>query len=233
MEEKDLTVIFLTTNKVPDGWAAYHRQVLLDAVSDYPLITISKKPLDFGQNVIQTEPESSTNLYRQLLRGAKLATTPYIALTEDDTLYTKDHFKHFRPPLDTFGYNMNRWSLFTWGEPIYSRKNNIVGAAMIAPRELAIEALEERFQKWPDGMPHRICGELGLSHTDRALGVTPRKVVEFYSFDSIIQFNHDYFSTIENTPEQVQRRHKKRMGFVRAYDIPHWGKSADLVKHFK
>jgi hypothetical protein len=48
------------------------------------------------------------------------ATTEYIATAEDDTLYHKSHFA-FRPKC--FGYNMNKWSLFTWSDPpIFSNK---------------------------------------------------------------------------------------------------------------
>ncbi len=227
---KDLTIILLTNNKVPEKWAAYHKEVLLKAIEDYPIITISRKPMDFGTNLIQTEPESTSNVYWQLLRGAKLATTPFIALVEDDTLYTKDHFNCFRPPMDTFSYNLNRWSLFTWGKPVYSRKDNKVGAAMVAPRELAVQALEERFAKYPDGIPLKgISGELG-TWGERKLGITQRKSVGFYSSYSIIQFNHDFF-TMEPF-DSVSRRHKKRPGIVQAYDIPTWGRAEDLIKRF-
>src|SRR3990167_7580897 len=92
----DLTIIFLTNNELPESWTAYHKKVLLDAVGKVPLITISRKPLDFGINILQTEPKSPSNVYWQLLRGAKLAMTKYIAVAEDDTLYCSEHFS-FRP----------------------------------------------------------------------------------------------------------------------------------------
>lgn len=226
----DLTIIFLTNNKVPEEWAKFHLECLKEAAGDYPIITISRKPVDLGTNIIQTEPESSTNLYRQFLKGAKLATTPYVALVEDDTLYTKDHFTIFRPPLDTFAYNMNRWSLFTWGEATYSRKDNKVGAASINPREAVIEALEERFAKYPDNIPLTRHDELGTGG-EVDLGVTIRKSKGFFSINPIIQFNHDYFTM--NPGDSVERRHKKKMGTVQAYDVPFWGPSKELVKRFK
>jgi hypothetical protein len=118
-----------------------------------------------GINIIQTEPESSSNIYWQLLKGAKLATTKYIAVAEDDTLYSKEHFA-FRPPDNCFAYNLTRWTTYTWGEPIYSLKNFIkTNAVLIAPRESVIEALEERFAKYPHDMeniPLGMCGEIGF-----------------------------------------------------------------------
>src|SRR3972149_7903986 len=131
MENIDLTILFLTTSRVPEKWAEYQRKCLLEAAGNYPIISISRKPLDFGTNYLDTDEVGYTNFYRQFLRAAKLATTPFFAIAEDDTLYTKDHFDSFRPPLHVFAYNMNRWSLFTWGEPLYSRKDNRVGAVSI------------------------------------------------------------------------------------------------------
>lgn len=222
----DLTILFLTINKVPKKWAAYHRKVLTEAIGDYPLITITKEPTDWGTNIIQTEPEGVSNIYWQILKGAKLAKTPYIAIVEDDTLYPKEHFNEFRPPLDTFGYNMNRSGLFTWGKPTYFWKLRVANSMMIAPRELTIEALEERFKKYPDGMPERIVGELGRWQIEKMLGVTVRKLVEFYTTIAIISLNHDF------AIDPLERSHRKRMGMIRAYDIPYWGKAKEVVTKF-
>jgi hypothetical protein len=65
-------------------------------------------------NIIDTDKPSPENFYRQLLKGCKVATTPYIAIAEDDTLYNKEHFNCFRPEMNVFGYNLNRWSVATW-----------------------------------------------------------------------------------------------------------------------
>lgn len=227
VKNDDLTVIFLTVNRVPDEWMKYHNKVLLESIDNYPLITISKKPMDLGLNIIQEEPESSSNIYRQLLRGAKMANTPYIAMAEDDVLYNHEHFHAFRPEMDTFAYNMSRWSLFTWGEPIYSYKHRVGNFSLIAPRDLTIEALEERFAKYPEGTPPDKTGELGKARTESMLGVKHRKMAEFFTICPIVQFSHDYGI------EDYQKRHVKKMGNMRAYEVPYLGRASELVKLFK
>src|SRR3989344_6555477 len=114
---KDITIIMMTPNRVPKKWAEFHRKVLMEAIGDTPIITISKEPLDWGINLLQTE-YSYANLYKQMLRGAKLATTKFIGIADDDVLYPKEHFQ-FRPKEDGFYYNFNRWHMVTWGEPLY------------------------------------------------------------------------------------------------------------------
>jgi len=211
----DLTVIFLTVNRVPEGWAEYHKTVLLEAIGDTPLITISKKPLDWGLNLIQDAEPSVNNIYRQILRGSKIATTPFIAIAEDDTLYHKSHFE-FRPPMDTFAYDGIRWGMLTWGsKSFYYYKERISNAAMIAPRGLVIESLEERFRKHPNSN----LGELGK---EKGTNITNRKTMFFWPEVGMVFFSH------KNSLDPTEQHKSKKPGAVQAYDIPYWGRAEDL-----
>src|SRR3972149_1904644 len=170
----DLTAIFLTNNEVPSEWMKFHNKILLESLNGAPLITLSRKP------------KSMSNIYWQLLRGAKMAKTDYIAVVEDDSLYPREHFLQ-RPNKNCIGYNMNHWSLFTWGEPIYSWRNRRGNYSMLSYRKLVIEALEERFSKYPNGTPDRITGEIGRSMVERNIGITLRDVEEFETTVSIFR----------------------------------------------
>lgn len=224
---QDLTIIYLTASQIPESFAEYQRKILLEAIGNFSLISVSRKPLNFGQNIIDDGKKSYLNQYKQMLRAAKAATTDYVAIAEDDVFYSKEHFNFYRPEKDTFAYNQNRWALFTWGKPTYSWRNRKSNCSLIAPRELMIEALEERFAKYPgDTMPPKYVGEMGRERVDRWLGVTIRKSVEVYSEISIVQINH------EDATEDRQKRRRKALGPMKAYDIPFWGRAEDLVKHF-
>ena len=158
-----------------------------------------------------------------------MATTTYIAIVEDDTLYNKNHFDCFRPPLDAFAYNMHRWSLFTWGAHEYSWKNNQAGCACIAPRKLMIEALEERFAKYPDEehYPQKFLGEVGRNQYEKALGLTEWPAIEVYSKTSCIQLSHP------RGLDKLQRTKHKNPGEIKAIEIPFWGKATDIAKEYK
>lgn len=223
MESSDLTVLFITANKVPHKWSLFHWDVLTAAAGIIaPIFTVSRERT-LSTDLLDTEPQSPSNIYYQMLLAARIIKTPYIAIAEDDTLYHPSHFL-FRPPPDAFAYNRHRWSLFTWGEPTFSVKDRISNCSLIAPRELMIQALEERFAKYPDKT--RVVGELGKERTERSLGVTIRKRVDFWSEHPIVQFNHDFAS------EEIQRTHKKKRGVYRAFEIPYWGRADQLVKLF-
>lgn len=228
----DLTIIFLTNSRLPEAWQAFHREKLLEAIGDTPVISLSREPLNLGINILQDQPPSKSNIFYQMLRGMRLVKTPYVAIAEDDCLYPKEHFE-FRPPEDSFAYNYNRWSLYSWN-PVYSLKNWIkTGAVMIAPTKLALEVLEERFKKYPydtKPMPNGMCGELGVY--EAKLGLTPRKVLDFKTEIAVVQLDHDFFTINDPKRESVERRHTKELGYVRALSIPHWGSAKDLTDLF-
>src|SRR3989304_7151462 len=203
---------------------AYHNKIMLEAIGDCPLITISAESMNLpGIQLRQSAEQSHDKIYRLMLQGAKLATTDYIAVVEADSLYPREHFLQ-RPNKNKIGYNMNHWSLFTWGEPIYSWRNRRGNYSMLSYRKLVIEALEERFSKYPNGTPDRITGEIGRSMVERNIGITLRDVEEFETTVSIINFNHS------NASDDLQIRQRKSLGEIRAYDIPYWRRAENLVK---
>lgn len=213
MLNNDLTLLFITAGKLPEKWVAFHKEQL-DKLP-YPIIDLyDEKKLGYEM------------IYKRMLEGAKQATTPFVAIIEDDVLYPIEHF-YFRPELDTFAYNQHRWALFTWGVPTYSIRQRKSNCSLIAPRELMIEALEERFAKFPNGIPKEWCGELGRANIDKWLGVTPRKSVEWYSKIGLVQINHD------DGTEDRQQRHRKDFGQIKAFDIPVWGRAEDLIKKYE
>lgn len=226
MNTSDLTIIFLTANRVPHKWAQFHKEKLIEAAGDYPIITISRTPLNWGFNILDTEKYTPSNIYFQLLIGAKKSTTEFIAVAEDDTLYPKEHFE-YRPPKDVFAYNMNRFGIFRWSQkPTYFWKDRISNSTLIASRELTIEALEERFAKHPNGTASGITGELGRPNVEEKLDVTKRKTIWFTAETSIVRIDH------ELGIDRLSRTHRKGMGILRAYDIPYWGRANDLIKKF-
>lgn len=223
---QDLTILMLTANRLRGGWAAYHKEKLLEAAGGATIITLSQKPLSWGVNILQDAPYGISNIYFQMLKGARLAKTKFVAVAEDDVLYPAEHFL-YRPPEDCVAYNRNRFNIFTWGKPTYFWKDRIGNSTFIGPTKLTIEALEERFSKYPNGTPERYTGEIGRRNIEGKLGITYRKAIWFETEISVVKIDH------ELGIDRLARTHRKGMGALRAYDIPHWGKAEDIVKIFK
>lgn len=228
----DLTVIYYTSN-----WLDEHnpfflentKKQLLKAIGDLPLISVSQKPIAFGENIcIGDVGRSHLNIYRQILIGTKAAKTKFVAMAEDDILYSYGHFHDYLPKKDVFLYDMNKWSIFTWTKPpLYSfRTKRKVVNSLIAPRQMLIDALEERFNKFKDvpeeKIPLHYWGDPG--RYENKLGVTVRETEEFYSSCPNIVFSH---------PEAygyLSRGTRKRLGDLKAIELPFWGRAEDVLK---
>jgi len=220
----DLTIIYLTANEMPEHWCRYQIAHLVNAADGCPIISISREPIDLGTNLIDKEPKSYWNIYMQLLRGCHAAKTPFVAVAEDDVLYTRAHFGEFRPPMTAVAYDRSRWSLFVWDKkPMYCLRQRLSNCSLIAPRELLLNALETRKRTWPNGAPQHLVGEVGRAKVHQRMNEPVVQCVEWYSYGPIVQLNHS------NGTEDAQRRNFKRHGQLRAYDIPNWGKARDLV----
>lgn len=227
----DITIIYITANEMPIEWIDFQLSYLKAAIGEKtPTICITRNssfvfPFSEAKYVLDNNQKSYWNIYHQLLIGAKLAKTKYIATAEDDVLYTSEHFKEFRPKNDEVSYDRSRWSLFAWeSNPIYCLRNRISNCSLIAPREYLIDALEEREKKWPNGFERDdLVGEVGRKMVENNLGVSRRNMVEWYSTNAIVQLNH-----INGTDDRQKTKWKKH-GQIKAYDIPYWGKAKEIV----
>lgn len=232
MENKNLTVIFYTANVLHEPFAGTVRKQLLKAIGDYPLISVSQRPMDFGTNICVGDiGRSHLNIYRQILIGCKKAKTKYVAMAEDDCLYSYEHFHDFRPSLGTFAYDMNKWAIFTWIKPpVFSYRHRKIVNSLIAERQMLIDAMEERFKrvnelieagkKEEDIIRH--WGDPGRYEDN--LGVTIRPSEEYTTPVPNIIFTH------EEAFGFVSMGKRKKLGDQRAYELPGWGRAEDIVK---
>ena len=224
----DITAIYYTANHVSEFFGENVRKILLKSIGNIPLISVSQKPMNFGENIcVGNIGRSAYNIYKQILIGAKAAKTKYISLCEDDILYTPGYFTSFRPEKDIFAYNYNRWGIYTWSKPpIFSRKDRIVTSQLIAMRQSVINALEKRFDKHPDpnNFPAKYFGEIGKH--DKSLGVSNNITQTFLSPEPNIMFSHEYALGFEGLGR------KKRHGDIRVDSLEPWGKAEDVLKLF-
>lgn len=224
----DLTIIYLTANIISNYFANNTWAQLQKAAQGIPIIAVSHKPMAIDdQNIVVDLPRSQASIYRQLLIGAMEAKTPYIAVAEDDVLYSPEHFK-FRPKPKHWGYNMNAWSIFTWGEPLFTYKapggrRNLNG--LICERDMLLDHLERRFELWPDEVDINIFGEPGKY--DNQLGTTPYPSEDFYTNPPNIVFSHQQNLQFEGLGT------RKALGQIRATEIPVWGKAESIRRMYE
>ncbi len=224
----DLTIVYYTANVISDYFAENIRRNLVEVSRGLPIISVSKVPIDFGDNFLSATKRSYLSIYDDALQGANEAKTKYIVLCEDDVLYSPDHFKHVPRP-GHFAYNLAVWMLFTWGTPMLSHKSGgrRTLCNLICERDLFIEAMEERFRKYP------FSDRVDLSHWsepgkyEQQLGVTVRETETFYSNIPNIVYSHEYALAFANLGM------RKKLGEMRALEVPYWGTPEELMEKYR
>lgn len=144
----DLTLLYYTANTIEEFLGENIRQHLLKVnEGKYPIVSISQKPLNFGENICVGEiGKSYYNCYKQIFIGAKEVKTEYIAMCEDDTLYSQEHFSHRPSNKKVFSYNKNMW--YT-EETEYWSKGWVGMCTCVVTTRYLIDMLKPRFEKFP------------------------------------------------------------------------------------
>jgi hypothetical protein len=137
------TIIYYTSNRESVDFEKKITDGILAVKGDIPLISVSQKPMNFGENIcIGSVGYSYLNGFRQLLIGCEKATTEYVVMCESDCLYPKTGYFDFEPtdPNMIYSYN-NVWILKqSWDN--FCRKEQTHGS-MIYGREFLIKLIKE------------------------------------------------------------------------------------------
>jgi len=142
----DTTIIYYTANTEDPVLESKVRSIILKNKGDLPIISVSRKPIDFGENICVGETVvCDISAFKQLLIGLKSATTKFCIAAEADVLYPPEYF-NFTPPTDQDAYRYNNvWLFSSWvsrGNQNKFWKKDFSEGAQTAGREYWIERLQ-------------------------------------------------------------------------------------------
>ena len=107
------------------------------------IVSVSQKPIDFGQNVIMNLKRSAESMFKQILMGLEFIDTDIVFLCEHDILYHTSHFDFTPQREDTFYYNTNVWFLrWSDGHCLYYVATQLSG--LCAYRKSLLTHMKER-----------------------------------------------------------------------------------------
>jgi len=220
----DLTLLYYTANTAYPTMTENVRKHLLSIKGDLPLISVSQKPLEFGKNICVGEiGKSYYNCYYQIYLGAQEVKTKYVALCEDDTLYSQEHFSH-RPSKGTFSFNNNMWYTEETG---YWNKYDHGMCTCIVERDTLVLTLAPRFIMYPyesmvSERQQRYFQEPGRN--DTKFGIPNAKVELFKTKIPILTFN--FFAGLGG--KKITKAHVP----IIKQDLEPWGNCRVLKKKF-
>ena len=107
------TVVYFTSNQEKPSFEEKIQANLLATIGDMPLISVSQKPIDFGENIcIGDVGITNHNAWRQLQIGAEAAKTKFVCAAESDYLYSWPYFAFIPREHDVAYRPDNVWVLF-------------------------------------------------------------------------------------------------------------------------
>ena len=159
----DFTTIYYTSCREEETFENKIKAKLLEVCGDIPIISVSHKPIDLGDNICVGDVGASDhNLFRQLLLACNHAKTKYVISCEADCLYPPEYFK-FVPDGTAKCYRfeelyiLNEWGKGEWGG---FWPKGTAPFAQVAEREWYIKEIENGMIDRPvwseDGDKHRV-----------------------------------------------------------------------------
>lgn len=149
----DKTVIYYTSQRENQSFEDKIKHDLRSKINGTPIISVSQKPISFGNNICVGDVGTSTsNAIRQLQLGALKATTKYICTAESDTIYPSDYFMFVPPRDDTFYLADPCYVIFALKgkEKSFYKKPFGSEGMMVCNREFLLKLLEIKFKDRPE-----------------------------------------------------------------------------------
>ena len=222
----DITIVYYTDSCLEEPLASFCRDKLVEAADGKRIVSVSQKPLDFGDNFCIGEiGRSHLSIFRQVLMGVEQVKTKYVALAEHDCVYHKDHFNWVPPEDGKFYYNVSCWFLRP-KDGMYSYFRRKVLSMMIANTELTLKATIEKVKILEAGIIIRK-GQLGACE----YGVCENEKAYVDYKATIKDLGKDTHKAVAFRTEipNIDIRHGKnftgnRKAGNRCYELPYWGK---------
>jgi hypothetical protein len=224
MSSPDLTVIYFTASVGKEDFETEIRKTLLETIQplDLPLISVSQKPLDFGENIcVGDVGVSSSNGFRQLQIGAKAAKTKFVCIAESDYLYPRQYFEFIPEREDTFYVAVPTW-LFdvrtNVTQRVFCRKPEGDAGAMIVGRDMLIDRIQTILG------PRSTWSDAALTRTQSAF-LLKKSRINYTAFDvgaPIVTFKTD---------GQLHFKHPIVLR-SKCTELPHWGSAESLARKY-
>jgi len=211
------TILYYTSNKEGSEFEKRVRDLIIKHSGGLPIISVSQKPIDFGENIcVGEQGASGFNMFRQVLIGLERVKTPLVISAEADCFYPPEYFQ-FIPPKDNVCYrNTNTWVMPQWRSWYWQKRESATHAQVVGTK-FYLDRLNKLFKG------------------------APKWSVEEKNFPKERLRKEDVFDDIEywfcpNPVVQVKTtksmRHYTTSDRIDIHELPFWGKGVDFRKKY-
>lgn len=213
----EFTIIYYTSNRECTNLELNVRENILKHCGNIPIISVSQKPINFGENIcVGDVGASGFNMFRQVLIACEAAKTRFVISAEADCLYPPDYF-NFNPEKENVCYRNSNLYVMGNKRSYFFHKSEGATHAQVIGRQFYIDRLKELFKDAPEwSMEERNFPKERFKKED--------------VFDKI-----EYYKT-ENPVVQIKTsqsmRHHTHSDRTPIYDLPYWGNGVNFRKKY-
>jgi glycosyltransferase involved in cell wall biosynthesis/precorrin-6B methylase 2 len=136
-------IIYYTDNELDEKIMKACQKQLLKASGGKKIVSVSLKPIDFGQNIVLPLSRGSLTMFKQILFALLAIDTDIVFFCEHDILYPQSHFDFIPPDRNVWYYNGNYWFLrLSDGHALHYDASSLSGLCVY--RDIAIKHYQER-----------------------------------------------------------------------------------------
>ena len=194
-------IVYYTDNRIDPELAKKVQASLIR--SGLPIVSVSLKPMDFGENIVLDKERSYLTMFEQTLAGIERSKTDIIFLCEHDVIYSNEHFQFTPTNADQFFYNMNNWQVRqSDGHAVYWIAKKV--SQCCGYRELMLRHYTERVRKVKEtGFSRRMGFEPGTHRRPERVDDTTS--LEFRTVIPNLDVRHRYNLTASRwSPDQFR-----------------------------
>jgi hypothetical protein len=113
------------------------------AAAGLPITSVTRKPTNFGRNIVVREERSYKTMFRQIQAGLEAMTEDSVYFCEHDVIYHPSHFDFVPPRRDCFYYNGHWWVVrLSDGFAVSYDLSPLAG--LVVDRQIALAHFRER-----------------------------------------------------------------------------------------
>jgi hypothetical protein len=213
-------IVYYTDNRCDELiFSTVQKQI---SKSGLPIVSVSLKLIDFGENIVFDGERSRLTMFKQILLGLEKSVADIIFFCEHDVLYHPSHFLFIPDDKNTFYYNENRWRVdFKTGQALFYRCPSTSG--LCAYKDLLLEYYRDRVKRVEkDGYDHKENYEPGLKSGHQTW------LSEYPNID----IRHKDCLTESRWSQNKFKDKSTCLGWTLADEVPGWGQTKNRMNEF-
>ena len=223
-------LVYYTDNRCEERVLYLARRQIALACPDWPLVSVSQYPIDFGHNIVLARPRGALTMFEQILAGLRAVEADVVFLVEHDMFYHPSHFEFMPPRTDTFYYNEHTYKVdAASGQALFFYTKQTSGVC--AFRDLLLEHYEKRVARVKkEGFTRRMGFEPGTHKFPRGIDDYPAE--RWMSPVPNVDVRHASNLTASRFKKEQYRSKRSIRGWKLTDDIPGWGRTKGRFDEF-